>query len=280
MKIAKLPEEIQQLSTDWHEQGLTVGLVPTMGYLHEGHLSLVEAAVRECDKVLMSIFVNPTQFGPKEDFATYPRDILRDLRLAYGAGVDCVFNPEPKDMYPEGYATYVKVENLSQRLCGQSRPDHFRGVATVVLKLFNITGADYGYFGQKDAQQVIVLQRMVRDLNIPIIIRRVPTVREADGLAKSSRNVYLSPQERAQAPGFYAALLEAKELIDDGETSVSRITNLVRERIENIPLARMDYIELVDAQTLLPLEKIQKPALLAGAVFFGKTRLIDNIFIE
>lgn len=280
MKIAKLPAEIQQLSKDWHEQGLKVGLVPTMGYLHEGHLSLVAEAVKECDKVIMSIFVNPTQFGPKEDYATYPRDMRRDLRLAYEAGVDCVFNPEPKDMYPQGYATYVKVEQLSERLCGQSRPDHFRGVTTIVLKLFNIAHADYAYFGQKDAQQVIILEKMVRDLNLPVIIRRVPTVREADGLAKSSRNFYLSAEERVQAPGFYASLLEAKRLIDEGEDSVARITALIRERIDDISLARLDYLELVDAQNLLPLEKIQKPALMAGAVFFGKTRLIDNIFIE
>lgn len=280
MKIARLPKEIQQLSKDWHEQGLKVGLVPTMGYLHEGHLALAAEAVRECDKVIMSIFVNPTQFGPKEDYATYPRDMRRDLRLAYEAGVDCVFNPEPIDMYPQGYATYVKVEHLSGRLCGQSRPDHFRGVTTVVLKLFNITNADLAYFGQKDAQQVIILEKMASDLNLPVIIRRVPTVREADGLAKSSRNVYLSAEERAQAPLFYASLLEAKKLIDEGEDSVARITDLIRERITEIPQARIDYIELVDARELLPLEKIRKPALLAGAVFFGRTRLIDNIFIE
>jgi len=280
MKIAKLPQEVQKLSKDWHEQGLKVGLVPTMGYLHEGHLALVSEAVKECDKVIMSIFVNPTQFGPKEDYATYPRNMQRDLSLAYEAGVDCVFNPEPIDMYPQGYTTYVKVEQLSGRLCGQSRPDHFRGVTTIVLKLFNIADADFAYFGQKDAQQVIILEKMARDLNLPLIIRRVPTVREADGLAKSSRNVYLSVEERAQAPLFYASLLEAKKLIDGGENSAARITGLIRERMAEIPQARIDYIELVDARDLLPQKKIQKPALLAGAVFFGRTRMIDNIFIK
>jgi pantoate--beta-alanine ligase len=258
-----------------------LGLVPTMGYLHDGHLELVRRAKAECDHVAVSIFVNPTQFGPREDLARYPRDLPRDLDLLRAEGVDLVFTPTADEMYPPGYSTYVEVEHVTAPLEGARRPGHFRGVATVVCKLFNIAGADRAYFGQKDAQQAVVIRQMVRDLNLPIQIVIVPTVREPDGLAMSSRNVYLSREERAAAPILYRALSEAKQRYDSGEREAGTLRDSMHRMIEAEPLAQIEYVSVADPVTLQELEgPIRRGALLSLAVRFGATRLIDNILLE
>ncbi len=258
-------------------EGKSIGLVPTMGYLHEGHLSLVKAAKKHTDVVIMSIFINPLQFGPKEDFEKYPRDLKHDEEAAREAGVDVIFYPSLKDMYPEGYATYVTVEKLTGNLCGESRPGHFRGVATVVTKLFNIVKPEVAYFGQKDMQQAMMIKKMASDLNMDIDVKIMPVVREKDGLAMSSRNMYLSDAERRDAAMIYQSLKNAEMLIKNGERDVRKIIRAVEDMIRSRQSARIEYVKLVDAKDLKDVKTITGETALAVAVFFGKTRLIDNI---
>jgi len=271
--------EIREFVRNARAEGKTIGFVPTMGYLHQGHLELMRRAKESCDVVVISIFVNPTQFGPKEDFAQYPRDLERDLRMAEDVGVDAVFNPSTEEMYPAGYCTYVEVERITEKLCGLSRPGHFRGVATVVTKLFNIVNPDQAFFGQKDAQQVLVIKRMVADLNLNVEVVTVPTVREADGLAMSSRNVYLNAEQRQAALVLSRSLQKAAEAVAAGQQDVSVIRQLVVGMIEAEPLAEIDYVEIYSYPDLEPVDKIQGPALLALAVKIGQTRLIDNTIL-
>ncbi len=262
-------------------RGRTIGLVPTMGALHKGHLSLIEAARAETGFVVVSIFVNPTQFGPNEDLNRYPRPLERDLELCAAAGVDLVFHPRPEAMYPPDYFTFVEVTGLQDVLCGASRPGHFRGVATVVLKLFNLVQPDRAYFGQKDAQQVRIIQQMVRDLNVPVEVRVCPIVRDADGLALSSRNDYLEAEERRRAAVLYRVLTEARRRIETGERDAARVRQVMTEQIASVAGAVLDYAAVVDADTLqTPAEIVaERPVLLALAVRFGGTRLIDNLLI-
>lgn len=262
------------------KEGKTVGFVPTMGYLHEGHLSLARMAKKQNDAVVMSIFVNPIQFGPNEDLASYPRDISRDRELAESAGVDALFYPSEKDVYPEGYGTYVNVEGLTDRMCGAKRPGHFKGVATVVAKLFGIVKPDIAYFGQKDAQQAIVIKKMAADLNMDVDIRVLPTVREKDGLAMSSRNKYLSEAERKDAVVLYKALQEAQSLIKKGERDAGKLKEAIEAVIKKSPSARIDYIAVVDAKDLKDVNVISQETLIALAVYIGKTRLIDNVIVS
>jgi pantoate--beta-alanine ligase len=258
-------------------QGRTVGFVPTMGALHEGHAALVRAARREAGFAVVSIFVNPTQFGPAEDFAKYPRTLDADRAASAEAGADLIFAPTVAEMYPDFAVTFVEVTKLDEVLCGASRPGHFRGVCTVVLKLFNIVRPDFAYFGQKDAQQARIIRQMVRDLNVPVAVRVEPTVREPDGLALSSRNRYLSPAERAAAPGIYRALQSIRERAKAGERDAARLEAALAAELAAIPGARVDYARVVDDETLQPLARLDRPALAAVAVFLGGTRLIDNI---
>lgn len=263
------------------KQGKQIGLVPTMGYLHEGHLSLVREALKTCDVVIVSIFVNPLQFGAGEDYEDYPRDLTRDCQLAEKEGVAAIFNPKVTEMYPAGgFFTYVEVEGLTEGLCGKSRPGHFRGVTTVVNKLFNIVQPDRAYFGQKDAQQAVVIQRMVQDLNLPVQIVVVPIVREPDGLAMSSRNVYLSPPERKAALVLNRSIKKAVQMIASGERNAQVLLKAMEIEIESEPLAKIDYIEIVGAKDLKPVEVLQGQVLIALAVYIGKTRLIDNCMME
>lgn len=260
--------------------GKRIGLVPTMGYLHAGHLSLVQRAKGECDVVVMSVFVNPLQFGANEDFDRYPRDLARDRALAEEAGVDVLFHPSVEEMYPRGTLTTVRVdERLTGRLCGRSRPGHFDGVATVVSKLFHIVEPDRAYFGQKDAQQLAIIERMVEDLNFPVQVVGCPIVREADGLAMSSRNVYLNEAERRVAPLLYHALCQGKALIEGGEKSPSAVVERVKETISQEPRFRIDYVELLRYPDLEPLETIHGKVILAIAAWLGQTRLIDNVIL-
>lgn len=280
MKIVSTVEEVREQIRAWRKEGLKVGLVPTMGYLHEGHKSLIDRAVAEMDKVVVSIFVNPIQFGPKEDLATYPRDLERDSRLCEEAGASLIFHPEPEEMYFDNFCTYVDMENLTKGLCGKTRPTHFRGVCTVVSKLFHIVMPDRAYFGQKDAQQLAVIRRMVRDLNFDIQIVGCPIIREADGLAKSSRNTYLSQEEREAAVILHKGLTKGEEMIRSGETDPAKVTAEIRTIIESEPLAKIDYVEVVDFDNIEPVERIQGSVLAAVAVYIGTTRLIDNFIIE
>jgi len=257
-----------------------VGFVPTMGYLHEGHLELVRRSRKENDITVVSIFVNPTQFGPKEDFEKYPRDTVRDLSMLKELGVDYIFLPSVDEMYPPGFNTWIEVKQVTERLEGAARPGHFRGVATVVAKLFNIVQPDRAYFGQKDAQQCVVIKKMVADLNIPIEIIVIPTVREEDGLAMSSRNVYLTPEMRQQAPVLYQSLQLARKLWESGERDAGKIRSQMEALIRTKPLANIEYIDVADAITLEPQERIQPPALISLVVRFGTTRLLDNIILE
>lgn len=280
MRLCKTIDEVRSLVSSVRSEGKTVGLVPTMGFLHQGHLSLVQEAKRNCDIVVVSIFVNPTQFGPNEDFKTYPRDLQRDAGLVADLGVDAIFAPEASEMYPAGFSSSVEVAGVSEYLCGASRPGHFGGVATVVTKLFNIVRPDSAFFGQKDFQQVLVIKRLVRDLNLDIRIVDVPIVREADGLALSSRNVYLSPEQRKAALILSRSLNLAKEKVAKGERNIAHLKELVRNNIQSEPLANIDYVELRGIPDLQETEVLQGKALLALAVRFGKTRLIDNIVLE
>lgn len=280
MNIVKTISEVRNEVKNWRKQGLSVGLVPTMGYLHEGHKSLIDRACKENDKVVVSVFVNPTQFGPGEDLATYPRDIQRDAALCEDAGAALIFNPEPEEMYFDDFHTYVTMESLSDELCGKTRPIHFRGVCTVVSKLFHIVAPDRAYFGQKDAQQLAIIKRMVRDMNFDIEIVGCPIVREADGLAKSSRNTYLNPEERKAALVLSKAVGLGQELIQKGERNADVIVEKMKQLIEEEPLAKIDYVQAVDAISIQPVAEIKGTVLVAMAVYIGKTRLIDNFIYE
>lgn len=260
--------------------GRTVGLVPTMGALHAGHLSLIRRARAENELVLVSVFVNPTQFDDRRDLEAYPRDLKEDCRLAGEAGADVIFSPPVEEMYPEDFSTWVEVKGLTDRLCGASRPGHFRGVCTVVTKLLSICAPDRAYFGEKDYQQLAVIKRMVRDLNLPVEIVACPTVREPDGLALSSRNIRLTADEREQAPVLFRALRAARLAVARGERKGPALARLVSETIRSQPLAQLDYVEVVDAESLEPLAELSGRCLIAVAVRFGETRLIDNILVE
>jgi pantoate--beta-alanine ligase len=264
----------------FRKEGKSISLVPTMGYLHEGHASLIRAARKHTDVVVVSIFVNPVQFGPKEDFEKYPRDMKRDEALATTAGADIVFAPSAKDMYPDGYSTYVNVERLTDVLCGASRPGHFKGVATVVAKLFEIVRPEIAYFGQKDAQQAMVIKKMAADLNTGIEIKVLPIIRESDGLAMSSRNIYLSESERKDALVLHEALKKAEAMIKSGEREAKKIIRAMKELISAIPSAKADYISIVDITNLKGIKVLSGEVLVALAVFIGKTRLIDNILMK
>lgn len=278
MRLLKTKDEVRRAVAAARRDGLSVGFVPTMGYLHEGHLSLARRAREENGLVVLSIYVNPTQFGPTEDLDRYPRDLERDLKLCRDVGVDVVWNPD--EMYEPGHCTWVTVEGLTEHMCGRSRPTHFRGVTTIVTKLFAVVLPDKAYFGQKDAQQAFVIRRMTRDLDLGVEIVVCPTIREADGLAMSSRNVYLSPEERAQACLLYQSLLAAESLVASGERSAKKIKSRVYEVLSKATLGRVDYVEIVDTERLQPTEFIDKEALLGLAVFFGQTRLIDNTILR
>ena len=279
MEKVRTVAEIKEIVNECRKGGKTIGLVPTMGYFHEGHLSLMREAGKNSDIQIVSIFVNPSQFGPGEDYKRYPRDLERDEKLAEAEGVDFLFVPEVPEMYPPGYSTFVEVDGLSDGMCGRSRPGHFRGVATVVTKLFNLIRPDVAYFGQKDAQQAVIIKRMVADLNMDTEIKVLPVVREKDGLAMSSRNEYLSSEERKSATVLYRALLKGRDEIIAGEKSVSEIKKKVSEIIESEKPARIDYVAIVDPETLNEKLTVDGPALIAVAVWIGKTRLIDNIVV-
>jgi pantoate--beta-alanine ligase len=279
VQIISDKEVIRALCEVKRNNGCRIGCVPTMGALHEGHLSLVRLAVEKTDFVVVTVFVNPAQFGPGEDLDRYPRDMKRDIELLEPLGAHIVFAPEPAAMYPEGYATWVHVERLTDRLCGASRPGHFRGVATIVAKLFNLIRPHLAVFGQKDAQQAAVIRRMVRDLDMGVKIEVAPIVREPDGLAMSSRNRYLSPGERREATVLHRALVEAEALARSGETSSSVLRERVRSVIAASPLAEIEYIEIVDPDEITPLDDVTHGALVAVAARFGNTRLIDNTLI-
>ncbi|MBP7332499.1 MAG: pantoate--beta-alanine ligase [Firmicutes bacterium] len=280
MRIFHTIAEIREFVRQARAKGRSIGFVPTMGYLHEGHLELMRQAKKQCGTVIISIFVNPTQFGPGEDLASYPRDLDRDAAMAEGVGVDAIFNPAAEEIYPSGYSTYIDVEQrITEKLCGASRPGHFRGVATVVAKLFNIVKPDYAYFGQKDAQQVLVIKRMIADLNMEVGVVTVPTVREHDGLAMSSRNVYLDPEQRQAALSLSSSLNRAAAEVRAGERDAAKIRQLVIDLIKAEPLARIDYVEIYSYPDLEPVEFIKGQALLALAVKFGRARLIDNIIL-
>ena len=280
MRIVESIKDVRATVKEWKAKGLKVGFVPTMGYLHEGHESLIRKASEENDRVVVSIFVNPIQFGLKEDLSTYPRDLERDSKVCESAGADIIFHPENEEMYFKDFSTFVDMNGLTDGLCGKSRPTHFRGVCTVVTKLFNIVAPDRAYFGEKDAQQLAVIKRMVRDLNIDIEIIGCPIVREKDGLAKSSRNTYLSVEERNAAIILNKSLTLAKEKIQAGERDSEIIIKLIEEVINSEKLARIDYIEVVDSLSMEKVERIEKSVLVAIAVFIGKTRLIDNFTYE
>ena len=272
-------EEVRAAVVAARAAGRRVGLVPTMGALHAGHAELVRAAKRAAEFVVVSVFVNPTQFGPKEDFAKYPRTLDADRQASADAGGDLVFAPTPAEVYPDGFVTFVEVTQLDQVLCGPRRPGHFRGVATVVLKLFNMVQPDVAVFGAKDAQQAIIIRRMVRDLDVPVAVQVEPTIREADGLAMSSRNRYLSADERAVAPKIYEALREAQARAAGGEIDVARLESGLLAALAAIPGARVDYANILDAESLSPMPRLDRPALAAVAVFLGTTRLIDNVIL-
>ena len=281
MKIVKTVEEVRQEVKAWRKEGLTVGLVPTMGFLHEGHKSLIDRAVAENDRVVVSDFVNPTQFGAGEDLESYPRDLSRDAELCREAGASLLFNPEPEEMYAQAACTMVDMSgDLTTELCGRTRPIHFRGVCTVVSKLFNIVAPDRAYFGQKDAQQLAVIRRMVRDLNFDIEIVGCPIIREEDGLAKSSRNTYLNSEERKAALVLSRAVAKGRAMAEAGEKDADKIVAEMTDCINQEPLARIDYVKAVNAETIVPVSVMEPPVLMAMAVYVGKTRLIDNFIYK
>lgn len=275
MKIVSTIEEVRNQVKEWRKEGQKIGFVPTMGYLHEGHMSLIDAA-GENDKVVVSIFVNPMQFGPNEDLASYPRDLEHDAAMCEAHGVDLIFHPTPEEMYGESFYSYVDMNVLTQELCGLSRPVHFRGVCTVVAKLFNIVTPDKAYFGQKDAQQLAIIKRMVKDLNMPLQIVGCPIVREEDGLAKGSRNTYLSKEERKAALVLSRSIFLGKEMVEKGERDAKKVITAMTAEIEKEPLAKIDYVKMVDLETMQQVETIEGGILTAIAVYIGKTRLIDN----
>ncbi|MEZ0344603.1 MAG: pantoate--beta-alanine ligase [Caldimicrobium sp.] len=280
MEVIKSISDMKEKSAFFKKKGETIGFVPTMGYLHEGHLSLVRLAKKRADRVVVSIFVNPLQFGPSEDYHVYPRDLERDFSLLEKEGVDVVFVPDEKEMYPPDYQTYVEVTRLTQGLCGAFRPGHFKGVTTVVLKLFNIVKPDFAVFGEKDYQQLKVIQQMVKDLNLDVEIIPHPIVREEAGLAMSSRNAYLSEEERHSAVALYQSLKMAERIIHDGERDAERVKTLIRDYLEKFPHNKVQYVEIVDPETLESVAEIKGPVLIALAVFVGKTRLIDNRLVK
>lgn len=275
MKIVHKIEEVKECIKEWRKEGLSIGFVPTMGYLHEGHESLIKRAM-ENDRVVVSIFVNPMQFGPKEDLASYPRDLERDSSLCMENGADLIFHPNPEEMFKEDFYTYVDMSVLTEELCGLSRPLHFRGVCTVVLKLFNIVTPDRAYFGEKDAQQLAVIKRMVTDLNVNVEIIGCPIIRESDGLAMSSRNSYLSESERKAALILYNSIKLGKQMMKEGEREAAVLVSAMKVFIQKEPLAKIDYVKAVDAMTMRQAEKLNGTVLIALAVYIGKTRLIDN----
>lgn len=279
MQIAYTVKEVREQVKAWRKEGLSVGLVPTMGYLHEGHASLIKKAVEDNDRVVTSIFVNPTQFAPTEDLEAYPRDMEKDSKLCETLGVDLIFHPEPEEMYAPDFCTWVDMDVLSKTLCGKSRPIHFRGVCTVVSKLFHIVTPDRAYFGQKDAQQLAIIRRMVRDLNMDIEIVGCPIVREEDGLAKSSRNTYLNEEERKAALILSQSIFLGQKMVQEGETDAAKIKAAMVEKIQSEPLTHIDYVEIVDGLSMQPVDTVQSPTLAAIAVYIGKTRLIDNFIV-
>ena len=280
MKIAKTIKSVRKLVRAARNTGRIIGFVPTMGALHIGHISLIAAARKKCDFVVVSIFVNPTQFGPREDFQKYPRPLAVDLKICRKAGVDVVFAPTSKEMYGDENLTWVNVEKLTGPLCGQSRPGHFRGVATVCAKLFNIVLPDVAFFGQKDAQQAVVIKKMVADLNMPLKIVVCPTVRQADGLAVSSRNQYLTPEQKKDAVFLYKSLQKCREMVEAGVKNVPEIAAQMRKILNSSPLIEIEYIGIVDAETLEAIDRISGRVLAALAVRIGSTRLIDNILLD
>ncbi len=280
MRIVKTIDEVRKQVKEWRAEGLTVGLVPTMGYLHEGHASLIAASHRDNDRTVVSDFVNPMQFGPTEDLESYPRDIEHDAAIVEANGGDLIFNPEPNEMYHEGFSSFVDMTVLTEELCGLSRPVHFRGVCTVVSKLFNIVQPDRAYFGKKDAQQLAVIRHMVDDLNMNIEIVGCPIIREEDGLAKSSRNTYLSNAERQAALVLSKSIFHGMSMVQQGEKDCSVIISEMKDIINTEPLARIDYVKIVDCATMQMIPMLDRPALCAIAVYIGTTRLIDNFFTE
>ncbi|MCR5103613.1 MAG: pantoate--beta-alanine ligase [Eubacterium sp.] len=279
-KVVKTVDEVRKQVAKWRQKGETVGLVPTMGYLHAGHQSLIKASVQQNDRTVVSVFVNPTQFGPNEDLESYPRDIERDALLCETTGADLVFNPEPEEMYGDGFVSFVDMNGLTNHLCGLSRPVHFRGVCTVVTKLFNIVGPDRAYFGQKDAQQLAVIKRMVKDLNMPLEIVGCPIVRESDGLAMSSRNTYMNVEERQAALILSKSIKLGQELIEKGEHESKVVISKMKELIETEPMAEVEYVEVVNNLTMESIDEIKGEVLVAIAVKINnKVRLIDNFII-
>lgn len=280
MKIVNTIQEVREQVKEWRKQGLSVGLVPTMGYLHEGHKSLIDCAVAENDKVVVSVFVNPMQFGPKEDLESYPRDLDRDAALCEEAGAALIFHPTPEEMYHDDFSSFVDMNTLTGGLCGKTRPIHFRGVCTVVSKLFNIVTPDKAYFGQKDAQQLAVIRHMVSDLNFGIEIVGCPIIREEDGLARSSRNTYLNTEERKAALILSKSLKKGRELAEAGEKDAEKLRKAITDVLVSEPMAKIDYVEIVDWNTLEAVNRIEGPVLAAIAVYIGKTRLIDNFIYK
>lgn len=280
MKVTGSIKEVRSLVKEWKREGLTVGLVPTMGYLHEGHKSLIDRAVKENDRVVVSVFVNPIQFGPSEDLESYPRDLERDSALCEDAGASLIFHPEKEEMYFDDFCTSVNMSVLTENLCGKSRPVHFGGVCTVVSKLFNIVTPDRAYFGQKDAQQLAIIKRMVRDLNIDVEVVGCPIIREKDGLAKSSRNTYLNSEERKAALILNKSLKLGKEAVEAGERNSSKVIEIIKNNLETEKLAEVEYVQVVDGVSMKDVDVIDGSVLVAIAVRIGKTRLIDNFIYE
>lgn len=280
MKVVKTIKEVREIVNEWKSQGLSVGLVPTMGFLHEGHKSLIEKSVSQNDKTVVSVFVNPIQFGPTEDLEAYPRDILHDMALVEMAGGDIIFNPEVSEMYPGHFTTLINTTETTELLCGAKRPVHFGGVCTVVSKLFNIVKPNRAYFGQKDAQQLATIRRIVRDLNFDIEIVACPIVREADGLAKSSRNTYLNKEERVAALILSKSLILGREALENGERDPKKVIEIITNNLNTEPLAKVDYVDIVDSINIQHIDKIEGEVLVAIAVYIGKTRLIDNFLFK
>lgn len=280
MKVVSTIKEVKKIVAGWKKEELSVGFVPTMGYLHEGHGSLISEARKNNDKVVVSIFVNPMQFGPTEDLASYPRDLEKDSAFCESLGADLIFHPEPEEMYTDKFCSYVDMSVLTEELCGLSRPVHFRGVCTVLTKLFNIVQPDRAYFGQKDAQQLAIVKHMAEDLNMNLEIIGCPIIREEDGLAKSSRNTYLSAEERKAALILSKTIFMGQKMVADGETDAVKLVEAMKANIETEPMAKIDYVKAVDGLTMQQITEIKAPALVAMAVYIGKTRLIDNFILQ
>ncbi len=279
MRVVKTIKEVREQVGAWRNEGLSIGFVPTMGYLHEGHQSLIRKSAEQNDRTVVSVFVNPIQFGPNEDLEAYPRDLERDKAAVEEAGGDLIFNPEPSEMYPDHFTSFIDTTETTELLCGAVRPVHFRGVCTVVGKLFNIVLPDRAYFGQKDAQQLATIRRFVRDLDFPVEVIACPIVRESDGLAKSSRNTYLNPAERQAATILSKSLNLGREAIEKGERDARKVINIITTSLQSEPMARIDYVEVVDFENIQRVERIAGETLVAIAVYIGKTRLIDNFVI-